>query len=205
MKLVTTISRTICALGLVAGLSVTAAHAQEEEQPEYRNAGEASVSYQGLSGLVEGVNLLIQNDMEGDCWTNASDVAESIIAILQENDIGVSNNREAFGHSPIRPRLELSLSGQRAGDACIASAQAALYFNNNTQLVFGFDGAIAAARTQQLNIMWMNNQALASNNSINDVALAWGEQMVTAVSDRITTQRESEEVQAALQTWGFAE
>jgi len=173
------------------------------EQQNYRMAGEVTLPHEALPGLVQSTHLFIQDNVISGCWTNTRDVTERIRLILHDAGVSVGDARQAYGYSPIMPRLELLATGERLEEACLVSVQLVLYFTNNTQLNFAHEDAVASVRTHQSNIMWMRTQAIVSNDPVNEYLETWAAASVAELSEQIIAARSRPGVVQALESWGF--
>lgn len=189
---------------LLAALSPLAAHAQETTV-EYPYVGEAFVHQDALVGLIEGVHLFVEDGVTDGCWTNAREIANRIVLIFAAENISATINSGDWGFSPMDPRLDLRISGRRVDGGCLASAQMALYFSNNTVLNFAHENRIASIRTSQSNIMWITSQAMVGPENIDDVVDGWVSEWIGVLAMRIAGQRVSEQVVRANFQWGFSQ
>lgn len=173
------------------------------EQQNYRVGGEVTLPHEALPGFVQSTHLFIRDNVTGGCWTNANEVTEQIGSILRDAGISIGVIPQAYGYSPIMPRLELLATGERLEEACLVSVQLVLYFTNNTQLNFAHEDAVVSVRTHQSNIMWMKTQAIVSNDPVDDYLESWVAASVAELAAQIISARARPGVVQAMENWGF--
>ncbi len=196
------------AIAAIAAITLSALVPQmanaQDTSVEYPYVGEAVVPYEALVGLIDNVHLFVDDSVTDSCWTNARDVAGTIVEILRAARVPVNVDGGDWGYSPMNPRLDLSITGRRVDGNCVASAQMVLYFANNTVLNFSHANSIASIRTSQTNIMWITNQAMYGPNNIDGAVENWATQWVGGLATAITTQRASQQVARANAHWGYS-
>lgn len=102
----------------------TGPYASESDYFADKSKATTYISHRDSMGLIRSVELIVEDDVDGGCWTSATASKAKIRVELERSGIAVFDEPLAF-HTPTAPTMTLSVLGMRTGGAngiCAGSA-----------------------------------------------------------------------------------
>lgn len=163
----------------------------------------ATVSGTDTVGVVRSVELLIDDQVEGGCWTNASAIAARVRAELEKYGIAVYQEPLAL-RTVFAPILQINGLGYRAGgEVCVVSASMEVVYWGTTRLGdLGYTGR--AFEFENPVLLWSQNSVFSNRSRVDDQLMKQAQEWVDTLIGDIAKARRSEEVEAVLSTWPSA-
>ncbi|MFP9137912.1 hypothetical protein ACLI1C_12105 [Devosia sp. XGJD_8] len=149
------------------------------------------------------MELLIDDQVEGGCWTNASAIAARVRAELEKFGIAVYQEPLAL-RTVFAPLLQINGLGYRAGgEVCVVSASMEVVYWGTTRLGdLGYTGR--AFEFENPVLLWSQNSVFSNSIRVDDQLMNQAQEWVDTLIGDIAKARRSEEVEAVLSTWPSA-
>lgn len=150
-------------------------------------------------GLIRAVELIIDDQVDGGCWTNLSAVRARLRAELERSNVAVFTEPLA-SYNVLSPQVSFSVLGYRVNaNLCVGHANMRVAYRAHTELgsvtntgtVFEF---LAQA------VIWERNSILSST-SLNDQLLGFSSEWVDELVGDIAASRRTANVLAFQEVW----
>lgn len=129
--------------------------AQEDAFPTYLPWG-------SVAGLTQNIKLHLNDDVDGNCWTNASSIRSSAFLMFEQNDIFVPDYEPAFiGFNT--PQATISAFGFRTGNGLCAVTATFTVQYRSSEVLGGADGKERFSFPTTVNVF--ENAAIFTNSS----------------------------------------
>jgi hypothetical protein len=163
----------------------------------------STISGTDTIGVVRSVELVIDDQVDGGCWTNSSAIAARVRAELEKFGIAVYQEPLAL-RTVFAPVLQISGLGYRSGSAgCVTSAtMEVVYWGTTTLGDLGYTGR--AFDFENPVLLWSANSVFSNPARVDDQLLKQAQEWVDTLIGDIAKARRTEEVQSVLSTWPSA-
>lgn len=160
----------------------------------------STVSGVDTVGVVRSIELALDDQVDGECWTNVTAVAARVRSELEQFGIAVYQERLAF-RSAFAPLLQITGLGYRtSGGLCVVSASIEVFYWGNTRLgdltyngrSFEFENPI---------LLWGTNSVFSSGSNVDDQMLSQAQEWVDTLIADIAKARRTDGVRSVLETW----
>lgn len=163
----------------------------------------STVSGPETIGVVRSVELLVDDQIDGECWTNSSAIAARVRAELEKFGIAVYQEPLAL-RTVFAPLLQINGLGYRGGNGvCVASASMEVVYWGTTRLGnLGYTGR--AFEFENPVLLWSANSVFSNSGRVDDQFMRQAQEWVDTLIGDIASARRSEEVKSVLNTWPSA-
>lgn len=187
--------------GLCAQEKATGPYATEADYLADVSAARVYISGVDLVGLATSVELIIDDQVDGACWTNSTAVAARIRAELEKFGIAVYQEELAF-NTAAAPVLRIMGLGYRLpNDVCFASVEMTVEYWSTSDL-----GSLAYTSTiysmQSWSRLWASQTIFTSVKNIDQQLIAQVQEWVDTYIADVSKARRIPAVHAAYQLWG---
>lgn len=164
----------------------------------------STVSGTDTIGVVRSVELQIDDQVEGECWTNSSAIAARVRAELEKFGIAVYQEPLAL-RTVFAPLLQINGLGYRTGSGvCVASTSMEIvYWGTTRPGDLGYTGR--AFEFENPVLLWSANSVFSNSGRVDDQLMKQAQEWVDTLIGDIAKARRSDGVQAVLTTWPNAE
>ena len=159
-----------------------------------------TVSGTDTIGVVRSVELVIDDQIDGECWTNTTAIGARVRAELEKFGIAVYQEPLAL-RTVFSPLLQISGLGYRTGSGvCVTSASMEVLYWGTTRIGdLGYTGR--AFKLENPVLLWSATSVFSNSTRVDDQFLSQAQEWVDTLVGDIASARRSDGVRAVLETW----
>ncbi|MFA8442250.1 hypothetical protein [Yoonia sp.] len=162
----------------------TQSSAQDDVFPTYMPWG-------SVVGLTQNIKLHLNDDVDGNCWTNPNSVRSSAFLMFEQNDIFVPDYEPAF-ISYATPQATISAFGFRTNNGlCAVSANFVVQYGSS-EVLGGADGKARFSFPTTVNI-FENTAIFVNSSNVNEQLADYFEGQVSEFIARSISSRRTDE------------
>jgi len=171
----------------------TGPYRDEAEYFSERYKKTAYINSEMAVGLINAVELRIDDQVSNQCWTNSTAVQARISAELERTNIAVFTEPLAFS-LPSSPILQIQLIGFRVGERqCIGYMKTSVFtFSPNQMGSLGYTGKVYMVDGQHF--LWTKAALYSDAGTLNNVVMQGVQEHVDALVSSILKARRDEAV-----------
>lgn len=175
-------------------------YADERSYIDLRFANSIDISISDVVGLIRGVELVLNDEVDDGCWTNVGDVKSRLRAELERSNVPVYLEPLA-AQNPFVPDFYVNVLGFKIENGvCVVSISASIEYG-----AYADYGSLTYTKKvisiTAKNTVWERRSVLSGGPTLNEYIMSWAQATVDTLIADIAEARRKPNVSSALSIW----